>query len=31
MRMEPVEDEAMEGFDEAEEEDMLRCWGGFFF
>lgn len=32
MRMEPMEDEAMEAFDEAEEEeDMLRCWffGGF--
>lgn len=29
--MEPVEDEAVEDFDEAGGEDMLRCWGGFFF
>lgn len=28
---EEVEDEEVEDFDEAGGEDMLRCWGGFFF
>lgn len=36
MRMDPVEDEEVEDeevedFDEAVGEDMLRCWGVFFF
>lgn len=30
MRMDPVEDEEVEDFDEAGGEDMLRCWIFFF-
>lgn len=30
MRMDPVEDEEVEDFDEAGGEDMLRCWNFFF-